>query len=220
MKYLKHENKFLYLLSAMGFMMVVVPAAELPGGRDWLVQIIYLAILLGALYAMKQRRRGIVTSTLAAMGGFALNTSGLMMNIKLFSIAGDALYLLFYLIFISSILSDIFKAPKVTKDSFCGVICVYLMIGIFYATLYQAVEYLMPGSFTNVNVMTHSKNSPGFFNMLYFSFITLATVGYGDITPLSPIAKSLVILESTTGVFYIAILVSHLIGHSQRQAHE
>ncbi|OGV35036.1 MAG: hypothetical protein A2020_10920 [Lentisphaerae bacterium GWF2_45_14] len=217
MKYLKHENKFLYLLSAMGIMMVAVPDAELPGGKDWIVQIIYLAMLLGALYAMKKRKRGIVTSTLIAMSGFALNTSGLMMNIKLLSLTGDGLYLLFYLIFIASVLSDVLKSPKVTKDSFCGVICVYLMIGIFYATLYKALEYAMPGSFTNVNIMTYSTGDPSFFNLLYFSFITLATVGYGDITPLSPIAKSLVILESTTGVFYIAILISHLIGHSQRQ---
>ena len=129
-------------------------------------------------------------------------------------------YLIFYVIFISSVLSDVFKAPKVTKDSFCGVICVYFMIAIFYATIYKGLEYAMPGSFTNVRSMTYSNGDPSFFNLLYFSFITLATVGYGDITPLSALAKALTVLESTTGVFYIAILISHLIGHSQRQAKE
>ena len=220
MKYLKHENKFLYLLSALGLMLVVVPGAEIPGGKDWPVLIIYLAVLLGALYAMLKRKRGIFTSTLIVITGFTLNTTGLVLGIKVLSLTGDALYLIFYLIFIASVLSDVLKAPKVTKDSFCGVICVYIMIAIFYATIYKGLEYAMPGSFVNVKVISYSKGDPTFFNLLYFSFITLATVGYGDITPLSALARAIAVVESTTGVFYIAILISHLIGHSQRQAKE
>lgn len=220
MKYLKHENKFFYLLCAMGIMIIAVPAAELPGGRDWPVQVIYLVMFIGALYAMLKRKRGIFTSTLIAVSGFILNTTGLVMGLKLLSITGDAFYLIFYVIFIASVLSDVLKAPKVTMDSFCGAICIYFMIAVFYATIYRGLEYAMPGSFANVQHITYSNGDPTFFNLVYFSFVTLATVGYGDITPMSPVAKALTILESTTGVFYIAILISHLIGHSQRQKHE
>ena len=215
MKYLKHENKFLYLLIAMGLMIGFIPSFAMPGGKDWVIQLIYLLMLIGALYVMKKRRRSIVTAVIIATGGFVLNTSGLIAGIKPISISGDILYLVFYAMFIMGVLTDILKAPNVTKDSFYGAICVYFMIAIFYATIYNTLEYANPGSFSNVGKMVYANGDPAFFNLLYFSFITLATVGYGDITPLSPAGKSFAVLESTTGVFYIAILVSHLIGHSK-----
>lgn len=90
-----------------------------------------------------------------------------------------------------------------------GAICIYLLIGLAYGFVYSMVEMLHPGSFEHIHPVLGKSLSE--FDFFYFSFITLTTVGYGDVAVLTPYARSIVILESITGIFYLAILVARLI---------
>jgi hypothetical protein len=85
-------------------------------------------------------------------------------------------------------------------------VAVYLLLGLIWARLYETVELLAPGSF-RVAAGEHLSSA----SLVYFSFVTLATVGYGDLTPIHLIARNLAVLEAITGQLYMVILISRLV---------
>ena len=104
------------------------------------------------------------------------------------------------------ILRDILFSAKVTIDTIRGSICVYLLIGFVWALLYGIVASLNFQAFDQSIVFEES-----FGNTVYFSFTTLTTLGYGDILPVSPLAKMLTNLEAIIGQLYPSILIAILV---------
>ena len=109
---------------------------------------------------------------------------------------------------------------QASGDAIFGAVCGYLLLGVIWTLVYSAVETATPGSFTS---STSSQVPPvaGRLNrgvLSYYSFITLATVGYGDVTPTTPLTRTLAWIEAITGQFYLAILVAGLVGIKVTQA--
>jgi hypothetical protein len=126
-----------------------------------------------------------------------------------------SLGILFFSITIATILSHLFKEDEVTSDLINGGICGYLLIGMMWAFVFSVLESLQPGSFLMAD--SHDKSIKDF---LYFSFVTLTTLGYGDITPLSDQARSLVMLEAIVGQIYITVFIARLVGLHISQSKE
>ncbi|MBI0582452.1 MAG: two pore domain potassium channel family protein [Methanomassiliicoccales archaeon] len=103
----------------------------------------------------------------------------------------------------------LFKTREVTSDIIWQAISVYLLLGLSWACLFSFMESLAPGSFQDSVNPEVAMNFP---TLVYYSFVTLATLGYGDILPTTQIARGLVILEVLMGVLYMAILISRLVG--------
>jgi voltage-gated potassium channel len=99
------------------------------------------------------------------------------------------------------------RAERVTADTLVGAVCGYLLAGLTFGLLFSVLETLAPGALRLGTAATGETGS----DILYFSFITLTTIGYGDIVPVSESARLLVILEGVTGQFYIAAVVARLI---------
>ncbi len=207
MENIKKENKFLLLLFTFALLLIVVPFLG-NSSRDWEIQAFYCIILVTAIYALRKHKRHFIFSSFFVLSGCSLQLVNLITCSTIYGILGSSFYLCFYFIFIQAILNDVMKAHKVTRDSFCGAICAYFMIAIFFNTIYGIIEYFAPGSFAQMSIENDNETQ----DLLYFSFMTLTTVGYGDIVPVGKHAKSFVIIEGITGVFYIGILVSHLMG--------
>lgn len=104
------------------------------------------------------------------------------------------------------LLAQIFRTGRVTHVRIQGAIAVYLLFGVAYAHAYHVVGILHPGAFS---AQSGELSVPS--DWVYFSFVTLTTVGYGDITPAIPIAKSLAIGEALVGQLYLAIMVARLV---------
>lgn len=83
----------------------------------------------------------------------------------------------------------------------------YLMLGFTWSSVYLLTERLVPGSFVSANGGTVDQ-----FDLLYFSFVTLTTLGYGDILPATDHARSFAILEAVVGSFYMVVLIARLVG--------
>ena len=96
---------------------------------------------------------------------------------------------------------------RVTGELIAGSVAVYLLLGIVFAYLFELVNLISPGSFSFVDRPV--LEDPDFF---YFSLVTLTTLGYGDITPLAPIARGLATLEALIGPLYLTVLVARLVG--------
>ena len=108
----------------------------------------------------------------------------------------------------------------VSGDAIFGAVCGYLLLGIIWSLLYGAVETASPGSFVTAPPKGEDVSAERLDrgDLSYYSFITLATVGYGDVTPTTPLARMLAWTEAITGQFYLAILVAGLVGFKVTQA--
>lgn len=104
------------------------------------------------------------------------------------------------------VLGQTFRRGPVTLHRIQGAIAAYLLLGVIWAQAFGLVELLRPGAFSGPVNVTGSPRA-----WLYFSFMTLTTVGYGDILPVHPAARSLAMLEAVTGPLYIAILLARLV---------
>jgi len=98
---------------------------------------------------------------------------------------------------------------RIDGNKIVGAICIYLLIGIMWGLLYLFLAQTIPGAFNGLEQAVWYEN---FADVAYYSFVTLTTLGYGDISPVTPLARFLVYMEAIVGVFYMAILVASLIG--------
>ena len=102
----------------------------------------------------------------------------------------------------------IYRAQEVTKEVVFSAVAVYLILALMWTFIYTVLELLEPGSF-NIPDNEIQESSQIF---LYFSFVTITTLGYGDITPLTEKATSLAILEAVIGQIYLVVVVAWLVG--------
>jgi Ion channel len=100
-------------------------------------------------------------------------------------------------------LVKVIRPGTITSQRIQGAVAVYLLFGLVWANAYEWTELTHPGAFTGVH--------PTVASWIYYSFVTLTTMGYGDITPVHPVARSLAAAEALTGQLYIAILISRLV---------
>ncbi len=117
---------------------------------------------------------------------------------------------LFFLYVTVTILDHILKTEEVTADTLYGAVCVYLLLGILWATVYLFIDYLTPEPLFMGSAVT-SGESVYAKDLLYYSYTTLTTLGYGDITSVSPEARIISVLEAIIGQLYIAFLVARFV---------
>ena len=113
--------------------------------------------------------------------------------------------------FVALILLEIFDGRRIKGDDILGSICAYLLLAIFWASIYSLVQVFVPGAFAVGGEVVERLAE---HRLVYFSFVTLSTLGYGDVTPAAPIVQDLAVLAAVSGVFYLATLVAVLVSRS------
>ena len=105
-------------------------------------------------------------------------------------------------------LKQVAFGTDVSANRLVGAVCVYLLLGVIWAMAYTLLDLFTPGSFQGFSPL----DDPGWDSeWLYFSFVTMTTLGYGDILPISATARALAYMQSVTGQFYVAVLVAGLV---------
>ena len=119
-------------------------------------------------------------------------------------------HMLLYLLCAGSILSVVFRAGRITLDGILASVVAYQLIGLFFAQIFTLAIVVDPSS---LHLPDNLPPSTANFQveMIYFSFVTLATLGYGDILPDSSLTRSVAILEAIIGQFYVAVIVAVLV---------
>ena len=113
-----------------------------------------------------------------------------------------------YFITICYLLAYVFKQTVMTQDKLYGAAAGYLMIGVLWTYFYALVQYLLPGAFALADPTQF-----GYEEFIYYSFTVLTGGGFGAMTPVHPIARSVTMLEQVTGVLFVAILIARLAGN-------
>jgi len=119
-------------------------------------------------------------------------------------------YAAFALISIVAMIRNVFEIAKVTADKIVGSICVYLLLGMFFTFVYAGLDLLSPNTFNFAGADLISLQH--FRDYLYFSFVTITTLGYGDVVPLLPASRLVAMLEAIIGQVYLVVMVAMLVG--------
>ncbi len=203
------EKRYLSLLVVVLVMLVLSPLIPLGRPIGIALTVATFLAVFAALQAVWAHPRLKVVAVALGLGGWLLRTIGDPQHGL--RVSGDLLGFLFLLLVLVSVLGDVLRARRVTADTVMGAACVYILMGVAWGYLFDIVEWLEPGSFV-LSADALADSAVRSAQLTYFSFITLTTVGYGDITPLTPAARVFSMVEGLIGQLYIAILIARLVG--------
>src|SRR5437773_1965328 len=198
------------LLIALGLLFFLAPFVEEIQGGALIVSGLLSLVLLSAVLTVASRHHTLVIALLlaipAVVGRWINHFQPHLIPPAIFLVAGIGLVAFV----VVNLLRFVLRTPSVDGEVLCASISAYLMLGLIWTMAYWLVEALTPGAFA-FNTATGTKETMEGFNAFYFSFITLSTVGYGDITPVSKVARMLAAMEAMTGLFYVAVLIARLV---------
>ncbi|MCK9318377.1 MAG: ion channel [Methanoculleus sp.] len=199
--------RFHYLLASLILLLAVYPYVSAGSTGPAALRALTSFVLITGVYAVSDRRRQIAIAALLAVPAFGLGWLHILTGLSALGGAESIFEVLFYAFTAIICLKRVISARRVTSDTISGAVSVYLLMGLTWATAYSLVESITPGSFTT----GHPDSAFTFPAFIYYSFVTLATLGYGDITPLTDQARSLAVLETVSGTLYIAVLIARLV---------
>lgn len=210
-----HLGPFAALLVTLVLTMLLTPfVSEAPFGISHF-RYFGTGVLLAGLYAVSRRRRLFWIGVAIVLPSLALEWWLGFHPAKPLVVAHFALSFTALCYTASVILYTILDEERVTLDTVFGGICVYLMIGLIWVLAYSIVEYLQPGSFRVDGGPLTRPLDPGEFRhaeLMYFSYVTLTTVGYGDILAKTDPARALAAAEAVFGSLYLAVFIARLVG--------
>jgi hypothetical protein len=219
------EPNYLYLMLGL-FSAVVLGTAATPGSllarASGLLAV--LSLLVSAYFLIERRRYLFLTLLLgaAAFLPFAwLSTHREALAPHLATglyVVNVVLWVLFLVAIGLLVLRGILMARHIRGNEIYGAISVYLLIGVLFAAVYQLLLawepgalYFDPARFPVPQQLTDGLDTRGVGVVLYYSFVTLGTVGYGDVTPASPVARAVSLIEAILGIMYVATLITRFV---------
>lgn len=192
------------------FLVLVILAGGLlsrPGslGETFLSVLLTLTLGSGVLAASRRRWAGIAAGAVAAVAAGAEWAARWSPSPALEAAAALSLFASLALL-AAVVLRQVLRSGPITFHRVVGSAAAYILLGFAWSEMYHLVSILAPGSLVSSTGLALER-----FDLYYYSFVTLTTVGYGDIMPLHPIARSLAMLEALTGQLFPAILIARLV---------
>jgi len=217
------KSQHLWLFITLMIYMLMVPLMEqiFPSTKT-LLDLFIVAVFMAGAYTVIRHRRSFILACVLLLVGLALTLGDFGLRSHLWDVLGCGLLIVFMVMVLAGIVRDVLTTEQVTFDTISGALSGYLLIGILWGFAYQAVEMIWPGSFdfgTQVLKTMHGSDYAGhnWAVLFYFSFVTLTTTGFGDVTPLSAIAGQLAVSEAVVGQFYMVVLVARLVALYSRK---
>jgi len=201
------QRRFLVLLVSLLGLSVIQPILEDTGliATKFLFKLFLTTVLFSSIYAVSQTKRVFVTALILGVPSLgAYWFPGFTGSSLVYKAIVQSVMIVFFVFIIWIMLSHVLKPGRVSGEKISAAICVYLIVGLLWALMYSLMYSLFPGAFNIEN--------PEMSDFIYYSFITLSTLGYGDITPMMPSAQALAYVEAITGQIYLAVLIAGLVG--------
>jgi hypothetical protein len=217
------RHPFGVLLGALFLMIGLSPSVSLitkfhPEFRGMAVLAPLSMVMIGAsMFALWKRARHHATHMLAGGLIIVLLTLGGLVSHHGLALAQIIAQIIFLSYMIGVVVRSVFRAADITGDILCGAVCIYLLFGVLSGFVFVLIEYLLPGSFLISNWQANPAeqqssflHDPGW--LIYFSFVTLTTVGYGDVLPGNAIARSAAVLVAIVGQILLVVQIARLVG--------
>jgi len=211
MQPVSEKNNFLYLTVGIVLLLFVGAISDQFEGLvgHQLVQAFSVINIVVGIYGFRSEKMWFHTTVGILISVFLVVLIGVGLELMQLYYLHLAFLLSFYLWAIWLAARQVLFSGEVDTNRIVGAICIYLLMGLIWTLMYLFIAQAIPNAFNGVEQLVWYDN---FANVAYYSFVTLTTLGYGDISPIAPIARFLVYMEAVVGVFYMAILVASLIG--------
>lgn len=202
-------GRFAFLLASLLLLIVVHPFIQ----QAWVpvTGILTSAVIVAGIYSVVSDRRFLITALALAAPALISRWLLYFSTVPWLVIVDFVSDIAFFGFNTYAILSYVLRQRTVSVDIMYGAACAYLLIGVVWGIIYALLEFVQPGSFDFAGAAAMNVNELA-GTMLYYSFVTLTTLGYGDFIPVTPPARSLSFLEAVLGQLYLAILIARLVG--------
>lgn len=176
-------------------------------------EFLLILVFLSAIFNCDHSKKVKTVSTCLAVPALIFEWLNLFRPNKLFTLFFLSFMIIFICITTASIIKRVVINARVRLETLKGVVCAYFMVAIGFSFLYFFIDLIDPSSFSFSNLDTSMEVTHSHYlsELMYFSFVTLLCIGYGDIIAVKDVAQTCAILEGIVGQFYIAILVSRLV---------
>jgi hypothetical protein len=194
----------------MLILLIVAAPLATGAGAAFIVEALFDLVLVAGAYSAASRsgRRwpflGLTALTLVA------RWSALLWSSERFEYASAVITVVWIAFAIAIVVRQLFREREVTTNMIFGAIVAYLLAAVAFAYLYEILELFQPGSFSGIPDGTNPQELGD--ALLYFSLVSLTTVGYGDIVPVSGLARPVVVFEGVFGTLYLAVMIARLVG--------
>ena len=207
----EREANFSSLLAGLLLILIGWPAAqEIFGEVEGLyVQIAFTGLLVAGLWSLHESRRWFIAGIVLAAASAITTIANAFAPGDLLVFATMAILLAFCVMSLMIALRQVLLTYDINLNRLIGAVCVYLLLGFIFGLIHILLAWLLPGSYAGIGSPEESGEGVKY---MYYSFVTLTTLGYGDVTPIRPLASAVAYIEAVFGIFYIAILVGALIG--------
>lgn len=215
------SHRFLILLVALTLLLTSFPLAREGSGATLAFQIAFEVVMVAGLVAMRASRRWVLLGALLIAPAVLTFWLGLLLpdsqlwGSRETQLVGHFTFAAYLFLLVIFVLKDLFSSTEVTNDRLCGALSTYLLLGVAWGFLYTGLEIAAPGSFAvgpGLEPVDPAGIDQRSSTLFYFSFVTLTTLGYGDVTPLGATAQMLAMWEAIVGQAYLTILVARLVG--------
>lgn len=211
MSTISRNNNFVYLfiaLSSLLFFMAILKFIETQWLSD-IVEITLFTVLLVGVHSLKTERSWMWAVYIMLAFLFVLFLSKkVLLNQTLLDVSHLIILLVFFIGSLRLSFRQILMSKEITQNMIIGSVVLYLLLGLIWTIIYLLLLIVFPDGFNNLEVLSWQEN---FSQVSYFSFVTLTTLGYGDISPKNSITQFFVYSEAIVGIFYMAIIVSSLV---------
>ena len=209
------RNRYTFLFFTLLIFLLAYPYTEGRGEARLLVAgLTFLVLLIGCLAAADTTRRVVIAAVLSLPA--LLNVLAALFTGEVwFGLEGNVLMIPFYFYMMLMLARTVLHPTKVNQEMLFAGLSIYIILGFMFSQLYAAVYAYNPNSFSYAS--EYYPNGLGWYDFLYFSFVTLTTLGYGDIYPILATARGLAIVQAICGVMFLATMVAELVGIAASQ---
>ena len=205
------KNNFVYLTVSLVILLLVAALVDqfpVPLGQH-LVQALTVLTLASGVIGLRGSRLHVRTRIGFVIGVGAIVLLGVLLDASGLDYTHLLLLITFYIWATWLAARQVLFTGQIDTNKIIGAICIFLLMGLIWALFYLLIAQAIPDAFNGLEQLPWYQN---FADVAYYSYVTLTTLGYGDISPVAPVARFLVYMEAIVGVFYMAILVASLIG--------
>ncbi len=214
LKYLLLENYFLLSLVLILIFVVQLFPVRL---HDFLFDIFFTLIYISVTFTIEKYRKPFMVTAVVLLFFLWISTPE---NLPALNVISKALSILFFCFVVGSFIMMISRSKEVNAKVILESINGYLLMGVMFTLLIALVMFLNPASFNFPDSLSEAGGSASnFSDYIYFSLVTMSTLGYGDVIPTTSAAKSLATFISVSGQLYIAIIIAMLVGKFASQKH-
>ncbi len=195
------EHKMFNFMCSLVILLVLSAALEDYKYGHFVLSVLSVVVVLAGVYVASANKRSVVIMLILALPWFLS---------EWFFIIGKTVFVgFFFFIYVIWILFDmIIKTKEITENTLYGTVCIYLLLGLLWASLYGLIDEIIPGAIFyseyGEHTLTHNE-------LIYFSYTTLTTLGYGDITSVTPVGRIMAVIEAITGQLFIVFMVGRLL---------